>query len=344
MLEAAHDLHGAEQAWQRVIATTPDNAEANAHLGLVYALEGNYQQAIPSYRKAVALDPTLPGLQMNLGLALFKTAQLADAVALLQAAATQTPEDPRPKLLLGMALYGTAQYAAAVPFLRTGLQLTPDNLQLRLTLAQSCLWARDYTCALEQDQLILKADPNSAQADMIAGEALDAKGDVPAAIAQFRAAEAIAPDTPDLHFGLGYLLWKQAQFDEAEREFQAELKLDPNHTQALTYLGDLATKKNDWPAARIALAHAAAQPNAVRLTWLDLGLVDTHDKRNPEAEADFNRAVAMAPEDPDAHYRLARLLQSAGKTGEAQAELAKVRQLHKAKDEVLVQQITPMKP
>lgn len=340
-LEQAKDLHGAEQAWQQILAATPDDAEATAHLGLDYALEGNYGQAIPAYRKALALNANLPGLQMNLGLALFKQAQLAEAIEPLQAAAQQSPSDPRPKLLLGMAQYGTGHYADAVPNLRAGLDLTPNNLQLRLTLAQSCLWAKDYACALEQDSLILKQDPNSAQADMIAGEALDAKGDMAGAVAQFRAGEAAAPNTPDLHFGLGYLLWKQGNFAEAEPEFQKEVQLEPNHAQALTYLGDLAIKKNDWPTARHALETAAAQPNAVRLTWLDLGIVNAHEKRSAEAEANYRKAIQLAPEDPDAHYRLARLLQASGKPEEARSELARVQQLHKAKDqEGLAQQMT----
>ncbi len=340
-LEGAKDLRGAAQAWQQILATNPNDAEANAHLGLDLALVGNYTEAVPAYRRALALNPDIPGLQLNLGLALFKQAQLAEAVQPLEAAVKQAPADPRPKLLLGMALYGSGQYAAAIPNLRAGLDLTPDNLQLRLTLAQSCLWAKDYGCALEQDQLILKQDPNSAQADMIAGEALDARGDTTGAIAQFRAAEAAAPNTPDLHFGLGYLLWKGGDFAEAEPQFDQELRLDPTHTQALTYKGDLAIKKNDWAAARTSLERAAAQPNAVRLTWLDLGLVNAHDKRNEEAEADFRRAIVLAPEEPDAHYRLARLEQTLGRTAQANAELAKVQQLHKAKDEVLVQHITP---
>lgn len=341
-LEQAKDLHGAEQAWQQILAANPNDAEANAHLGLDYALEGNYPEAIPAYRKALAADPNLPGLEMNLGLALFKQAQLADAIQPLQAASQQSPNDPRPRLLLGMAQYGTGHYADAIPNLRTGLQLTPNNLQLRLTLAQSCLWAKDYACALEQDELILKQDPNSAQADMIAGEALDAKGDMAGAVAQFRAAETAAPSTPDLHFGLGYLLWKQGNFADAEPEFAREVQLEPNHAQALTYLGDLAIKKNDWPTARRVLETAAAQPNAVRLTFLDLGIVNAHDKHNTEAETNFRRAIQLAPEDPDAHYRLARLLQSTGNIAEARTELAKVQQLHKAKDsEGLAQQITP---
>lgn len=73
---------------------------------------------------------------------------------------------------------------------------------------------------------------------MLAGEALDELKDSSGAIEQFRAAEKADPHTPDVHFGLGYPLWTKRQYPEAVPEFQAELDNDPNHAQALTYLGD----------------------------------------------------------------------------------------------------------
>ncbi len=70
-----------------------------------------------------------------------------------------------------MSYYGSAKYAEAIPYLESVVGTSPDNLQLRMTLAQSCLWAELYNCTLEQYQEILRLNPQSAQADMLAGEA-----------------------------------------------------------------------------------------------------------------------------------------------------------------------------
>ena len=68
-------------------------------------------------------------------------------------------------------------------------------------------------------------------------------GKTPEAIAEFQAALKVAPQEPNVHFGLGYLYWKSHQYDEAKSEFESELLIDPNHPQALAYLGDIEMKK-----------------------------------------------------------------------------------------------------
>lgn len=45
-----------------------------------------------------------------------------------------------------------------------------------------------------------------------------------------------------MNFGLGYLRWKMRQYDDAKREFEAELVVDPENPQALAYLGDIEMK------------------------------------------------------------------------------------------------------
>jgi tetratricopeptide (TPR) repeat protein len=74
-------------------------------------------------------------------------------------------------------------------------------------------------------------------------------------------------------------------------------------------------------------------PQAIRLTYLDLGIADADHKRNEEALVNFQRAIYMDPLQVDAHYRLGRLYVSMGKPKEAQAEFAKTSDLQrKARD------------
>ncbi len=222
----------------RIAKTQPSNAEAYAHLGFIEARQEHYKQAAPFYRKALALDPAMPGLRLNLGLALFKGGELNEAIQiflpLLKSEPPSSPDAQRLTALVGIADYGIGQYAAAIPYLEAAAANDRQNLQFRLLLAQSCLFSRQFQCVLDTYHEILALNAESAEADMLAGEAEDEMHNPAAAIEQFRAAVKTDPREPNVHFGLGYLLWTQNQFEEAAEQFQAELANVPDHPQACT--------------------------------------------------------------------------------------------------------------
>src|SRR5581483_1295451 len=59
-LEQQGNVAGAESAWRSVLKDHPADAEAFAHLGLLEARQEHYKEAIPLYRKALALNPSMP--------------------------------------------------------------------------------------------------------------------------------------------------------------------------------------------------------------------------------------------------------------------------------------------
>jgi Flp pilus assembly protein TadD len=332
----------AEKIWAEITVGNPRDSDAWAHLGLVMALEGKLSEAVVAYRQAIQLHSHLPGLQIDLGLALFKQQKFKDAVPVLQTAIAESPNDLKPKLLLAMSYYGLGQYAEAVPYLTVAVNASPENLQLRMTLAQSCLWAENYRCTLDQFQEILRLSPESAQADMLAGEALDGLNQTEEAIKQFREAEKVSPHEPDVHFGLGYLLWKNHSFDEAETELKLEVEDNPNHAQALTYLADIAIKQNDDKTARSYLQRAFQQPKVIRLGYLDLGILDAAVGNNEKAKSNFLHAIEMDPTQKDAHWRLGRLYLSMGQQKEAQTEFAKMSELEQKDRDKVAKQMAPI--
>ena len=167
----------AEQAWRSIAKANPRNAEAYAHMGLLEARQEHYEAAIALYRKALALNPAFPALQLNMGLALFKTGKFQEAIQCFQVELKKHPGDQRLTILLGMSHYAMGDYAGAIPYLKTALQKDSKNLSLQLTLAHSCLWTKQTQCVMDAYKQILLIDENSAEADMLAAEALDQEGD-----------------------------------------------------------------------------------------------------------------------------------------------------------------------
>jgi tetratricopeptide (TPR) repeat protein len=239
-----------------------------------------------------------------------------------------------------MAHYASGEFAEAAPYLKQAAARDPQNLGLRLSLAHSCMWSKQYQCVMDTYREILLLNAGSAEADMLAGEALDELKDHLGAIKQFRAAVQANPKEPDAHFGLAYLLWSQRQYEEAASEFQAELANNPNHVQAMIYLADTQMQMNHPETARPLFEKALRLDAGRELAHLDLGILYADAGRAEDALREMKEAARLAPDDVNVHWRLGRLYSSMGRKDEAKAELEKARSITRTADNALIDKMS----
>jgi tetratricopeptide (TPR) repeat protein len=335
-LEEQGKTSEAEAAWQAISKKDSANPEPFAHLGLLEARQEHYSEAIRMYRKAYALAPRMPGLLLNLGLSLFKNGDYREAIEIFEPMQKAEPGDQRLNVLLGMSHYGLAHYAAASPYLKRAADEDPKNLTLLLTLTHSCLRSENYPCVLDTFHQIVALNAQSAEADMVVGEALDQMKDRAGAIREFQAAVEANPREPNVHFGLGYLLWTNGDYPEAAKEFQAELGNDPQHLQAMLYLADAQLQMSQMDEAAPLLEKLVKLSPDNAMAHLDLGIVYADQGRKPEALAELKQSIHLAPHNVNAHWRLGRLYRSMGMTAEAKAEFDTASSLNKTEDDRLL--------
>lgn len=335
-LEREGRLTEAEAAWGALAKQYPTNPEPLAHMGLIEAKQQHYPEAIKLYKQAMALNASMPGLRLNLGLAYFKAGDYQHAVAELDPLLKARPNDQQLTLLVAMSQYGLEHFREASPLLKRASEQDPQNPTLLLTLAHSCLLSNQYSCVMDAYHRLIALNAESAEADMLVGEALDEMKDHEGAIRELRAAVAADPKEPNVHFGLGYLLWTQSQYSEAAQEFKAELANDPHHLQAMLYLGDAEMQMNQMNEAEVQLEELEKLAPNIAMQHLDLGIVYAETGRKDEARKEFETAIKLAPDNVSAHYRLARLYRSMGMPAQAKAEFDKAGSLNKAQDEHLL--------
>ena len=333
----------AELKWRAILKAHPENPEPLAHIGLLEARQEHYKEAVSFYREALALNPNVPGLRLNLGLALFKAGELKEAIAefenIRKGVPANSPDAQRVIILIGMAYYGLADYVKAAPYLKEAVDADPNNLPLLLALEHSYLWSNQLKYVLDVYHQILSLNPDSAEADMVAGETLDQLKDNAGATEMFRAAVKADPNLPNAHFGLGYLLWTQKQYPEAAQQFQAELANDPKHVQSMLYLADADIQMNRIDEAEPLLEATLKLDPSLPLVHLDLGIAASEAGHNEDALRELTLAEKMIPEDVNVHWRLARLYRTMGKKEEAKAEFDKASNLTKDTDDALFKKI-----
>jgi tetratricopeptide (TPR) repeat protein len=198
-------------------------------------------------------------------------------------------------------------------------------------------------------QLAMTA-PNSIEGHKLNAEALEAQGKWDAAEKEYKAILAQSPQLPGIHFLLGRLLLSKPDAgptagEDAKKEFQEELKIDPSNAGAEYVLGEMARQDSQWPEAIQHFSRATELDAGFGDAFLGLGSALLSAKRFSDAIPPLQTAVKLEPRNPGAHYNLATALTRAGRKEEADKEFAIHRQMTQKGDAGQEQQtVEPQNP
>ena len=135
------------------------------------------------------------------------------------------------------------------------------------------------------------------------------------------------PRYPGIHFRLGRLLLSKPNpgpdfQDQAKKELQQELEIDPSNAGAEYVLGELARETQDLPEAVRHFTKATELNPRFADAYLGLGMSLLAQKSYAEAVAPLQAAVKLQPENPAAHYGLATAYARTGRKEDADREFA----------------------
>ncbi|MEP6924188.1 MAG: winged helix-turn-helix domain-containing protein [Pyrinomonadaceae bacterium] len=141
-------------------------------------------------------------------------------------------------LLLGHHLYLAPNkiYPAIREAVSKALELDPNLAEAYATQADYCFITKDWLQAEKMHQLSIKLKPNYASERHWYGWFLTAMGRFDEALEQIEKAQSF--DTNSLYLGVvrGVPLFYKRLFDQAIKQFQLVLEIDPNHNRARYYL------------------------------------------------------------------------------------------------------------
>ena len=142
-----------------------------------------------------------------------------------------------------------------------------------------------------------------------------------AALVHARAAIAITPDDPIVHYALAELLEAAGDAGGALTSVERALELNPRFVQAHHYHGILRGESGDTAGAAAAFEQALRLDPGHARSWNNLGNTQRTLGQLEEAESSFARALAARPDYPLAAANLAEVQRDLGEVERAEVTL-----------------------
>ena len=135
------------------------------------------------------------------------------------------------------------------------------------------------------------------------------------------------PSYPGIHFRLARLLLSRPNpgpnfQDEARKELQEELRIDPSNAGAEYVSGELSRQTQDFAGAVQHFTRATELDGNFADAWLGLGMSLLSEKEYAPAIAPLKTAVRLEPGNPAGHYALATAFARSGNKEAAEREFA----------------------
>ncbi|HEX9779600.1 MAG TPA: tetratricopeptide repeat protein [bacterium] len=299
----------------RALEISPDSMEIHVALGLTFELGGRPLEAARHYEAAIAQDPANARLYQHAARAHLSAGEPEEAKALYQELLKLMPHDLDVMMGLVRLWLMEENYAEAERFLAERMPESEFGAALSIALGIVRREAGQPEKALEAFERAAELEPENAQAHFYLATQQDRMGSRDRARASLRNVIALNPDHPDALNYLGYLDAEDGvNLQEAKSMIERALKLDPDNGAYVDSLGWVYYQLGDIEQA-LALLRRAAELMESDPTIVD-HLGDAY-YRNGDVEAartQWRRALELGA-DEAALLRKLQQLEEQGVTG-----------------------------
>ena len=218
---------------------------AHYNLGIALSEQGEADQAIDHYKRAVAVRPDYAEAHYNLGRLLVQRGQLDDAIAHYESAAAINPVDAEAQNNLGVTLFGIGRVDDAIMHYQTALEIRPHYAEASCNLANALIAKGDFDGAIGHYTLCLAVMPDQEEARYNLASALLRRGRTNEAIVQYQKVLQMHPESADVHANLGSAWLAKGRVRDAMEEYTRALQISPENLAALSNLAWLLATSAD---------------------------------------------------------------------------------------------------
>ena len=322
---AQPDAAAAERRLVEAARAQPDSFKAHRELAEFYLAAGRLPDAIAALERARALDASHYENGYDLAVAYLETDRLEAARDQVRRmiAAKETAELDN---LLGDIDVKAGDRRAAAAAYQLAARLEPTEAHL-YDWGDNLLHLGAHADAIDVFTAAVRRFPMSARLHLGLGIAQYAQGQHEDAVRSFCRAADIEPDDPSPYGFLGEMYGvSPEQSSEITRRLAHFVERFPDRAAGhFFYAMNLwkgGTGDADLVRVEALLRRAVTLDDTHARARLQLGILLSEQRRWAEAVTELQRAVALAPEQPQGHFRLAQAYRRNGQAALADEELA----------------------
>jgi tetratricopeptide (TPR) repeat protein len=272
------------------------------------------EDALRNYQSCVTKFPSFRRAWRNLGLIFARDGKFDDAIAAFTRMIELGGGDAYSYGLLGFAYASKEDFQAAETAYRNALLLQPDNAEWRLGLTRAVFRQEKYQDAATLLNAMLEKYPENADFWLLQAHTfLGMKQNLKAA-ANLESVDALGRSTLDSLHTLGDIYVTESLFELASNAYQRAVRLESTESLARTVRSAemLAARGAMTAASEVCVAISAADESRLnetdrrRLLKLDVRLKMTAGESSPELATTLNEIVRLDPLDGDALMLLAQ--------------------------------------
>jgi tetratricopeptide (TPR) repeat protein len=301
--QRAGDFEGAVRGYREFLKLHPEAAPIRSNLGASLAGLGRFEEAVVEYKKVLRVAPSTQGTRLNLALAYYKMGRIADATDQLVKVHTQDPANQQATLLLADCYLRMDQNKDVIRILQPVSDANPNNLAIAYLLGTALI--RDKQAEKGQvlvDRILRNGE--SAEAHLMMGSAKMGVADFAGARDEFAKAAELNPNLPEVHVLYAQSLSVTGSPDQAMKEYQAELAVDPYNFVANLQIAAMLRQEQNYEEAKKYLDRALkTRPGdlAVRYQLAAIALSEGH---YDNARTQLESIVKESPQFTEAHVSL----------------------------------------
>lgn len=310
----------------------PSNTMALYALGYCYERLGKEAQAVEFYQDCLKFKNYLQLPRQRLAAIYFKNGQLAKTTIEYELLKDEYPNDVSSLVTLGHLHIAGAEYDKAAETFDTAILIHPDNFNTTDDDMDQLIADGEFYEAAGQLEHLLAEQPENAGLILKYADVLTKLGAASQAVLQYEQALRICPDFLEATIKLGTQYLHMGELRGAALQFNNAVEINDRIVDA--YVGLAITRKlaGDFSEALATLSLAAAIDANTPLLFAQTAALqfkarfatqlssdDTEDSARliDAAILAHHRQIALRPQNPDLHYRLAILMMNAARLDDA---------------------------